>query len=123
MSSERAIVLSVPGTLGPAVAGPLTGGQIWAQLPVHRDVVAVSGANQYRVKPCALVSTAAPPIVVVFSALPAAAAPDAAPGGALASQQAGTTERQGPEERPRHGRHGADRSAVPPLGVAGRWST
>src|SRR6516162_5022484 len=83
--SGRAIVLSVPGTPGPAVAGPLTGGQIWAQLPLHFDVVAVSGANQYRVKPWALVSTAVPLIVVVFSALPDTAAPDAAPGGALAA--------------------------------------
>jgi len=49
------------------------------------DVVAVSGANQYRVKPWALVSTAAPLIVVVFTALPDTAAPDAAPGGALAA--------------------------------------
>src|SRR6516162_2117927 len=83
--SGRAIVLSVPGTPGPAVAGPLTGGQIWAQLPLHFDVAAVSGANQYRVKPWALVSTAAPLIVVVFSVLPGAAAPDAAPGGAPAA--------------------------------------
>src|SRR5215471_12225038 len=78
--SGRAIVLSVPGTPGPAVAGPLTGGQIRAQLPLQLDVVAVSGANQYRVKPWALVSTAALLIVVVFSALPDTAAPDAAPG-------------------------------------------
>jgi len=84
VSSERAIVLSVPGTLGPAVEGPLTGGQIWAQLPLHCDVVTVSGANQYRVRPWALVSTAAPLIVVVFSALLDAVVPEAAPGVALA---------------------------------------
>src|SRR6516162_9438213 len=83
--SGRAIVLSVPGTPGLAVAGPLTGGQIWAQLPLHFDVVAVSGANQYRVKPWALVSTAAPLIVMVFSALPDTAAPETAPGGAVAA--------------------------------------
>src|SRR6516162_10170031 len=70
---------------GPAMAGPLTGGQIWAQFPLQFDVVAVSGANEYRVKPWALVSTAAPLIVVVFSALPDTAAPDAAPEGALAA--------------------------------------
>jgi hypothetical protein len=52
---------------------------------VHFDVVEVSGANQYRVKPWALVSTAAPPIVVVFSALLLdAGAPEApAAGGVL----------------------------------------
>jgi hypothetical protein len=33
-------------------------------------VVEVSGTNQYRVKPWALVSTVTPPIVVVFSAVP-----------------------------------------------------
>jgi hypothetical protein len=47
-----------------------------AQLPVHFDVVEVSGANQYKVKPLALVRTVAPPIVVVFSADPEAAGAD-----------------------------------------------
>jgi hypothetical protein len=56
---------------------------------LHCDVVAVSGANEYRVKPWALVSTAAPLIVVVFSALPDEAALEAAPGGALAAPPGG----------------------------------
>ena len=41
-----------------------------AHEPLQLEVVEVSGTNQYRVKPWALVSTATPPIVVVFSALP-----------------------------------------------------
>jgi hypothetical protein len=45
---------------------------------VHFDVVAVSGPNQYTVKPLALVSTVAPPTFAVFSAPLAAAEPDAA---------------------------------------------
>jgi hypothetical protein len=40
------IVPSLPVTPCPAVAGAFTGGQIWAQVPVHFDVVAVSGANE-----------------------------------------------------------------------------
>src|SRR5260221_7237298 len=66
-------------TPGPAVADPLKGGKNEAQEPVHFEVVAVSGPNQYTVKPLALVSTVAPPIVVVFSVLvpeAGAAAPD-----------------------------------------------
>jgi hypothetical protein len=47
-------------------------------------MVAVSGANQYRVMPRALVSTAAPLIVVVFSAPPDTGTPEATPGVALA---------------------------------------
>jgi hypothetical protein len=52
-----------------------------AHEPPHFDVVAVSGTNQYKVKPLALVTTVAPPILAVFSALlPAAAgALEAAP--------------------------------------------
>src|SRR5215470_15994792 len=53
----------------PAVTGPLTGGQKVAQVPLHFDVVLVSGANQYRVNPLALVRTVAPPIFVVLTAL------------------------------------------------------
>jgi hypothetical protein len=34
------------------------------------DLVAVSGANEYSVKPLALVSTVTPPIVAVFRAVP-----------------------------------------------------
>jgi hypothetical protein len=41
------------------------------------DVVEVSGANQYKVKPAELVSTWVPPIVVVFNVVPDEA--DAAP--------------------------------------------
>jgi hypothetical protein len=67
--SGRVIVASLPVTPDPAVAGPLTGGQNVAHEPVQFDVVAVSGPNQYTVKPLALVSTVAPPIVAVFSVL------------------------------------------------------
>ena len=42
-------------------------------MPLQLDVVGVSGANEYSVKPLALVSTVAPPIVAVFR-LPAVAA-------------------------------------------------
>jgi len=41
---------------------------------LHFDVVAVSGTNQYKVKLLALVTTVAPPILAVFSALLPAAA-------------------------------------------------
>ena len=44
--SDRVIVVSLPVTPGPAVAGPLTGGQIWAQLLLQFDLVAVSGTNE-----------------------------------------------------------------------------
>src|ERR1700754_3801261 len=65
----------------PDAAEPVTGGQIWAQGPVHFDVVDVSGANEYKVKPLALVTTLTPLIVAVFSAVPepAAEAPDGVP--------------------------------------------
>jgi hypothetical protein len=42
---------------------------------VHFDAVAVSGANEYKVNPWALVTTLTPSIVAVFSA-PDPAAPD-----------------------------------------------
>src|SRR5260221_14734483 len=64
------IVPSLPIPPVPAVAGPLTGGQKVAQVPLHFDVVEVSGANQYSVNPLALVRTVAPPIFIVLSALP-----------------------------------------------------
>jgi hypothetical protein len=51
------------------VAGPVTGGQKWAHEPLQLDLVAVSGTNQYSVKPLALVSTVTPPIVAVFRAV------------------------------------------------------
>ena len=41
------------------------------------DLVDVSGTNQYKVKPWAFVSTATPPIVVVFRAALLEAVPDA----------------------------------------------
>src|SRR5262252_7276191 len=69
------MVPSVPVTPVPAVAGPFTGGQICAQAPVQLDLLAVSGPNQYRVNPSALVSTVVPLTVAVFSAFP-----DAPPG-------------------------------------------
>ena len=78
LPSERVIVPSVPVTPEPALTGPLTGGQNVAQEPLHFEVVGVSGANQYKVNPLALVSTVAPPIVAVFSALLEAAAPEVA---------------------------------------------
>src|SRR5215831_820072 len=63
------MVPSLPVTPAPAVAGPFIGGQYVAHEPLHFDVVEVSGANQYSVRPLALVRTVAPPILVVFSAL------------------------------------------------------
>src|SRR5512142_2150735 len=72
------MVASLPVTPAPAVTGPFTGGQNVAHEPLHFDVVAVSGTNQYKVRPLALVTTVAPPIVAVFSALlPAAGALEA----------------------------------------------
>ena len=56
-----------------AVADPFTGGQFCAHVPLQLDLAGVSGANEYSVKPLALVSTVAPPIVAVFR-LPAVAA-------------------------------------------------
>jgi hypothetical protein len=44
--SDLVIVPSLPVTPDPAAAGPGTGGQTWAQAPLHFDVVAVSGANE-----------------------------------------------------------------------------
>src|SRR5690348_17147081 len=67
------MVASLPVTPAPAVAGPVTGGQNVAHEPLHFDVAAVSGTNQYKVKPLPLVTTVAPPILAVFSALPPAA--------------------------------------------------
>ena len=95
--SERVIVVSLPATPEPAVAGPLTGGQIEAQEPLQFDFVLVSGMNEYKVKPLALVSTVTPPIFAVFSALPVGAeAPDCA---ALA-ELAGADDVAGADELP-----------------------
>jgi hypothetical protein len=44
---------------------------------VHFDAVAVSGANEYKVSPWALVTTLTPLIVAVFSPAPDPAAPGA----------------------------------------------
>jgi hypothetical protein len=66
-------VVSVPVTPAPATAGPLTGGQIVAQEPLQFDFVLVSGANQYKVRPWALVSTVTPLTLAVFKALPVVA--------------------------------------------------
>jgi hypothetical protein len=71
--SDRLIVPNVPVTPD-AVAGPVTGGQFCAQVPLQVDVVGVSGAKEYSVNPLALVSTVAPPIVAVFRPPAAAAA-------------------------------------------------
>src|SRR5690348_16288258 len=67
------MVASLPVTPVPAVAGPFTGGQYVVHEPLHFEVVGVSGANQYKVKPLLLVSTVAPPMLAVFR-LPAAGA-------------------------------------------------
>ena len=76
--SARLMVASLPVTPAPAVTGPFTGGQNVAHELLHFDVVAVSGTNQYKVRPLALVTTVAPPILAVFSALlPAAGALEA----------------------------------------------
>ena len=76
--SERVIVPSLPVTPLPAVARPFTGGQYCAHDPLQLDLVAVSGANEYTVKPLALVSTVVPLIVAVFRTVPEAAAWEAA---------------------------------------------
>jgi hypothetical protein len=48
--SERLMVPTVPVT-PEAVVGPLTGGQVCAHVPLQVDLVGVSGANEYSVKP------------------------------------------------------------------------
>src|SRR5215472_14231166 len=77
------MVASLPVTPAPAVAGPVTGGQNVAHEPLHFEAVAVSGTNQYKAKPLALVTTVAPPILAVFSALLPAAAGALEAGAAL----------------------------------------
>jgi hypothetical protein len=47
----------------------VTGGQNPAHEPLQLDLVAVSGTNQYSVKPLALVSTVTPPMFAVFRAV------------------------------------------------------
>jgi hypothetical protein len=69
-----------------AAAGRLVaGGQYCAQTPVQFDRDGVSGANQYRVRPLALVSTVAPLMVAVFSVAVACGAADALPAPATAT--------------------------------------
>src|ERR1700758_2843313 len=63
--SDRLMVPNVPVTPD-AVAGPVTGGQFCAHVPLQWDAVGVSGANEYSVKPLLLVSTVTPPIVAAF---------------------------------------------------------
>jgi hypothetical protein len=47
----------------------VTGGQKWAHESLQLVLVAVSGTNQYSVKPLALVTTVTPPIFAVFRAV------------------------------------------------------
>jgi hypothetical protein len=63
------MVLSLPVTPGPAVAGPFSGGQIAAHDPLQFDFVEVSGANEYSVKPFELVITVTLPILWVFTSV------------------------------------------------------
>jgi hypothetical protein len=67
--SDRLIVEY--GLLTVAIA--VCGGQAAAHAPLQADLVAVSGANVYSVKPLAFVRTVTPPTLAVFR--PAAAAP------------------------------------------------
>jgi hypothetical protein len=69
--SDRLMAPNVP-VIPAAVAGPGTGGQFCAHVPLQWEVVGVSGTNEYSVNPAALVSTVTPPIVAVFR-LPAVA--------------------------------------------------
>jgi hypothetical protein len=48
----------------------LTGGHKAAQDPVHLEVVGVSGANQYKVRPWELVSTCWLPMVLAVRVVP-----------------------------------------------------
>src|SRR5215472_10535033 len=66
-------------TPGPAITEPFTGGQNLAHWPLHLEVVLVSGANQYRVKPLMFVSTEAPSILAAFTRLLGIAAPAPVP--------------------------------------------
>ena len=59
------MVPSLPVTPGPAVTGPVTGGQKVAHDPLQFDSVEVSGTNQYSVKPLELVSTCVPLMVAL----------------------------------------------------------
>src|SRR5690349_8496150 len=69
--SDLVIVPTVPVTPGPAAGRPVTGGQYCAHVPEQFDLVGVSGANQYRVKPLPLAITVVPSACAVFSTAPA----------------------------------------------------
>jgi hypothetical protein len=56
------------GDAGPGRRPAVTGGQYCAQAPLQTDRLAVSGANEYRVKPFALVTTVTPSMFAVFRA-------------------------------------------------------
>src|ERR1700738_5702128 len=80
---------SVPVTPGPAVAGPVTGGQKVAHDPVHFEVVEVSGTNQYTVRPLELVSTCWLPMVLAVRVFPPWAGADEADEAGLLAPAAG----------------------------------
>jgi hypothetical protein len=71
--SDRLIVANGLLTAA-AVAVGFTGGQFVAHAPLHTDLADVSGANEYRVRPWALVSTVTLPTFAVFSPIAAVAA-------------------------------------------------
>lgn len=98
--SDRVIVVSLPVTPEPAVAGPFTGGQIAAHQPLQFDFVLVSGTNEYKVKPLALVSTVTPPTFAVFSAVPVDAGAPEWVALAGADEVAGPDEVAGADELP-----------------------
>ena len=75
--SDLVIAPSLPVMPALAVAGPFTSGQYAVHDPVHLEVVAVSGPNQYKGCPAALVSTVTPLIRAVRRASDPA---DGAPG-------------------------------------------
>src|SRR5271155_5775655 len=64
------MVPTLPVTPGPAEGLPITGGQYAAQVPLQFDLVGVSGANQYKVKPRELLSTGTPWMVAIFRVVP-----------------------------------------------------
>src|SRR6516162_904018 len=70
---------SLPVTPGPARGSPVSGGQYSTHDPVHLEAAAVSGANQYSVRPLPLVSTVTPPMSAVFRVTPALAAAGGGP--------------------------------------------
>jgi hypothetical protein len=63
-----------------------------AQDPLHLELVGVSGANQYNVKPLELTSTCFPPIVLASSVVPEPELDDAEPPAAAGVPVAGADE-------------------------------